>query len=67
MKIFPLSILGKIVLVIIAIVLGLIFWMMSKPEAWRRRFKKEIKSEPEVKSEVKGEEVRVNGKKAKKQ
>jgi hypothetical protein len=40
MKIFPLSIPGKIVLILIAIMLGLIFWMMSKPEHWSWLFKR---------------------------
>ena len=36
MVIFPLSWPARIVLILIAIVLGLIFWMMVKPEFWRR-------------------------------
>lgn len=34
MVIFPLSWPGKIVLMIIAIILGLMFWMVAKPEHW---------------------------------
>lgn len=34
MIIFPLSGPGRFVLILIAIVLGLIFWMMAKPEHW---------------------------------
>jgi hypothetical protein len=43
MIIFPLSMPGRIVLVLIAIFLGLIFWMLWKPEFWRRVFKKKDK------------------------
>ncbi|MBR9701160.1 hypothetical protein GOV11_04815 [Candidatus Woesearchaeota archaeon] len=38
MMIFPLSIAGKIVLICIAVVLGVIFWMMSKPAHWKWLF-----------------------------
>jgi chromate transport protein ChrA len=34
MVIFPLSWPGKIVLILIAIALGLIYWMLAKPEHW---------------------------------
>jgi len=34
MKIFPLSTLGKLTLIIIAIVLGLMTWMMWRPQDW---------------------------------
>jgi hypothetical protein len=34
--IFPLSVPGRIILVIIAIFLGMICWMVWKPEFWRK-------------------------------
>lgn len=41
MIIFPLSVPGKIVLILIAIVLGLIFSMLWFPQTWRKIFKNE--------------------------
>jgi len=38
MIIFPLSIPGKIVLILIAIIIGLIFWGMMRPEMFRKWF-----------------------------
>lgn len=38
MKIFPLSIPGKIVLILIAIAIGLIWSMLQFPEKWRWLF-----------------------------
>ena len=40
MIIFPLSWLGKIALMLIAIFLGLILWMLWKPERWKKFWRK---------------------------
>jgi len=40
MIIFPLSVGGRIVLMLVAVILGLICWMMWKPDHWRWLFKK---------------------------
>ena len=45
MMIFPLSIAGKVVLILIAIVLGFVTWMMWRPEHWRWLFDKLKKKE----------------------
>jgi uncharacterized protein YneF (UPF0154 family) len=39
--IFPLSWPARIVFILIAIVLGLIFWMVYKPELWRKWLRKD--------------------------
>ncbi len=36
MVIFPLSWPGKVVLILIALALGLVYLMMSKPELWKK-------------------------------
>lgn len=38
--IFPLSWSGRIVLILIAVALGLIFWGMMKPDLFKRIFRK---------------------------
>jgi hypothetical protein len=52
--IFPLSTLGRIVLFIIAIVLGCILWMMMKPEHWEWLFAKLRKEKPAPPQKEKG-------------
>ena len=40
MMIFPLSIPAKIILIIIAFFIGMIWSMMTYPEFWKRKFRK---------------------------
>lgn len=52
MIIFPLSVPGKIVLVLVAIVLGLIFAMMQWPEFFKKHFRKgEVKKPEDIKKQ----------------
>lgn len=43
MIIFPLSPLGKVVLILVAVVLGLIFWALWYPESFKKIFGKKKK------------------------
>lgn len=49
MKIFPLSWPGKIVLIGIAISLGIICWMLWRPQDWQWLIKKKVKEKKEEK------------------
>jgi hypothetical protein len=57
MMIFPLSVPGKIILVMIAVVLGLIFWMLAKPAQWGWLFKR-LKDKPKEQKELPKAEVK---------
>jgi hypothetical protein len=43
MKIFPLSVAGKIVLTLIALMLGLILWVLHKPDHFKKMLNKKQK------------------------
>lgn len=51
--IFPLSPLGKVILILIAIALGVIFSMLQWPDWWKKHFRKEsyLKDEQQRKKE----------------
>jgi hypothetical protein len=53
MRVFPLSIAGKIVLILIAIALGIIWYGLRKPEFFKKLFRK--REEQKEKGEKKEE------------
>ena len=53
MKIFPLSIAGKIALILIAVFLGIIFSMLQNPQWWMEKLRKRLSKKEEAKKDKK--------------